>query len=112
MVQIYSDHTFEYIESAGIDYIDTGGTHVCDLHTDHNATIPENSLIFHGCEDGGFTRIQVDKTGMGVYYYFGSDTNVKYTVPTRNSRHMACYFQRKIPKKLRAEGDVHVFLLV
>merc|ERR1719203_1195441 len=80
------DHTFEYIESEGIDYIDTGGTHVCDGHTNHNGTIPTNSLIFHGCEDGGFTRIKVDEKGMRVYYYFGSDGKVRYTVPVRKAR--------------------------
>jgi len=81
------DHTFEYIDSGdGVDYVDTGGTHVCDSSTSHSNTIPKDSLKFHGCEDGGFTRIRVDKDGMAIYYYYGKSSEVKYTVPTRKSR--------------------------
>jgi len=81
------DHTFEYIDSGdGVHYVDTGGTHVCDSSTEHMNTIPKDSLKFHGCDDGGFTRIKVDSDGMTIYYYYGKSTEVKYQVPTRKSR--------------------------
>jgi len=81
------DHTFEYINTGdGIDYIDTGGTHTCDSSTAHSNTIPKDSLKFHGCDQGGFTRIRVDYSGLTTYYYYGSDSKVKYTVPTRKPR--------------------------
>ena len=81
------DHTFEYINTGdGIDYIDTGGTHVCDSSTEHSDTIPSGSLKFHGCDDGGFTRVYIDSDGMKVYYYYGKSTNVEYTVSTHKPR--------------------------
>ena len=75
------DHTFEYIDTGdGVGYVDTGGTHVCDSSTEHSNTIPKNSLKFHGCDDGGFTRIKIDSTGMTVTYYYGKSTNPQYSV--------------------------------
>jgi len=82
------DHTFEYIVSEGIDYIDTGGTHECNPSTAHQRSIPENSLQFRGCDQGGFTRIKVDADGLSVYYYFGNSDHIRYTVPTRKARHL------------------------
>eukprot|EP00483_Globobulimina_turgida_P000751 UN00751 len=72
------DHGFQYIEDNGIGYVDTGGAHCCNNSTAHIDTIPEDSLKFHGCNHGGFTRITFDSNGMYVYYYFGSTTKVQY----------------------------------
>eukprot|EP01084_Bolivina_argentea_P304912 526684_1 len=72
------DHTFEYIEDSGVGYVDTGGAHVCNPSTSNTNTIPKNSLKFHGCENGGFTRITVNETAMYVYYYYGSSTKIQY----------------------------------
>eukprot|EP01083_Nonionella_stella_P249454 862577_1 len=83
------DHTFEYINTGdGIDYIDTGGTHVCDSSTAHTNTIPKNSLKFHGCNDGGFTRIRVDYSGLQTFYYYGKNSDVVYTVDKRKPRNV------------------------
>eukprot|EP00483_Globobulimina_turgida_P001010 UN01012 len=72
------DHGFQYIEDSGIGYVDTGGAHSCESSDEHIDTIPEGSLKFHGCDDGGFTRISIDWTGMHVYYYFGSSRKIQY----------------------------------
>ena len=80
------DHTFEYIYNDNIGYVDTGGTHVCTMDVSHNDTIPSGSLKFHGCENGGFSRLSVDENGLKFYYYFGNDTNPVYETNTFQPR--------------------------
>lgn len=77
------DHTFEYIQEElypNLGYVVTGGTHVCDTSTEHSSKIPSGSLKFHGCQQGGFTRLAVNDTSMNIYYYYGNSTSHKHTV--------------------------------
>eukprot|EP01084_Bolivina_argentea_P117700 208972_1 len=83
------DHTFEYIqedEFPGLGYVDTGGAHECNPSTKHEKDIPIGSLKFHDCNDGGFTRVHIDKDGLFVDYYFGNDTNVYFKTQTFKPR--------------------------
>ncbi|ETO12388.1 Ser/Thr protein phosphatase family protein [Reticulomyxa filosa] len=97
------DHTFEYINVPGqyVNYIVTGGAHECDNSTEHElfkkkknavfknfceqANIPENSLRFHGCEEGGFVRLHAQDT-LSFTFYYGSDTNAQYVTPEFSPR--------------------------
>jgi tartrate-resistant acid phosphatase type 5 len=83
------DHTFELIieeEYPDLLYITTGGAHTCDSSTAHSGSIPKNSLKFHGCSDGGFTRINIGAKGMYTEYYYGSGTKVEFTTHTVKPR--------------------------
>ena len=56
------------------------------MDASHNDTIPTGSLKFHGCIDGGFTRLSVDENGLKFYYYFGNNTNPVYMTNTFQPR--------------------------
>ena len=79
------DHTFEYIyDGKGVGYVDSGGTHSCDSSVVHKPFIPKDSLKFHGCDNGGFTHININgNSNMTVEYYFGNSTTVQYSVSFR-----------------------------
>jgi len=76
------DHTFEYINVPGqyVNYIVTGGAHVCDSSIAHAADIPKDSLKFHGCQGGGFVRLNVQNT-LSFTYYYGTGTKEIYVTP-------------------------------
>jgi tartrate-resistant acid phosphatase type 5 len=83
------DHTFELIiedEYPDLLYITTGGAHTCDSSTAHSGNVPKNSLKFHGCDKGGFTRINIGTGGMYCEYYYGNGDKVQYTTKTYKSR--------------------------
>ena len=81
------EHTMEFIQPKGefTGYYTTGAAHGCDPSQAHTDTIPKGSLQFHGCKDGGFTRMEVNDDGMTVFYYDGTGKRV-FQAPTKSIR--------------------------
>eukprot|EP01083_Nonionella_stella_P087576 243705_1 len=83
------DHTFQYIEESmypNLGYVGAGGSHECNPKTLHEKDIPSGSLKFHDCNNGGFTKVHIDKYGLYVDYYFGNASNSYFTTPTFKPR--------------------------
>ena len=83
------DHTFQYIQEethSDLGFIGSGGTHHCNPSTDHAKDIPSDWVKFHGCKDGGFTKIHIDRDGLAVEYYFGNDSQIQFVTPTFKPR--------------------------
>jgi tartrate-resistant acid phosphatase type 5 len=83
------DHTFELIiedEYPDLLYVTTGGAHYCDSSIVHEPFIPKHSLKFHGCDKGGFIRVNIGAAGMYIEYYFGTGDKVQYTSDTYKPR--------------------------
>merc|ERR1712129_89787 len=67
------DHTLEYIQEqnrTNIAYVTSGAGHDCTNSTHHADRLPDGSLQYHTCRNGGFVRIHVEET-VQVFYYLG-----------------------------------------
>ena len=67
------DHTMEYIledDHPSIGYVVSGAGKTCTNSTHHADRLPEGSLRYHTCRNGGFVRIHVEDT-VQVFYYLG-----------------------------------------
>lgn len=76
------DHTMEYLQEKGsnIGYVVTGAAHVCDSSTAHKHSVPSGSLKYHGCNDGGFVRVDVDDSVLNVNYYLSNSDHPVFEV--------------------------------
>ena len=69
------DHTMEYImedDNPNLGYVVSGAGKSCTNSTHHADRLPDNSLKYHTCRNGGFVRVHVEDT-VQVYYYLGDN---------------------------------------
>eukprot|EP01084_Bolivina_argentea_P212641 361408_1 len=69
------DHTMEYVledDKQSLGYVVSGAGKECTNSTHHVDKLPNNSLKYHTCRNGGFVRIHVEDT-VQVFYYLGDN---------------------------------------
>ena len=87
------DHTMEYIaedDHPNIGYVTSGAGKSCTNSTHHANQLPNGSMRYHSCRNGGFVRIHVEET-VQVFYYLGdANGTVDWSSPPIQPRKSHC----------------------
>ena len=83
------DHTMEYIlenDKPNLGYIVSGAGKSCTNSTHHINRLPNNSLKYHSCRNGGFVRIHVEDTVQAFYYLGDNNGTIDWVSPPISPR--------------------------